>query len=1219
MPTTPTAQVRNPHPVPADGAFQLDRLPAALQTSYVGVDEMSTEAWVDYVARLAEFVTYFDETEAARGHWQPFYSAQPAALVARILSWPLERLAERISAHRESIEDNDLVDPEGERRQLLSSLFDLVGTIAIQLDGVVRALPVNSPLHLRAGALIRHRLVPDLARWMAYHKAAAAAGLLDDDRDLLAPELVGQHPLGGPSQRLQDLIDSTLSLSNYWSEGEDWGAYAGAVNAQTAVYGTDTPGTDPAREIVHAVGHTFFHGIYEGFVTALLHLRQHAQAEWERLQQSPDHAPHLALLLAFLEVRRRQQSMLNALTDRHLDFYYRRVLRLAPAAAAPPQAFLHLEARNGVAAAYLPAGTVFRGGKDETTKRERRFLSNAPVSVSTARIAEMRAIFKVAQNPSIFAFPGENRPVFAPTDGGRVYAATVVNSSDGLGKALPEGSESWHPFGHRAPTGTQLTAGMSTARQGLAISSHYLYLAEGTRTVRLTMYGIEVAALVGKTFNVALSTEEGWWESTATVAAGPVLTIDLSPNDPAITAYDEEVHALGLDVRHPVLQLTLRQVPGVAYDYQALRGVELSNIVLAVEVGGAKQLQLSGPTGPLDPSKSFYPFGAAPTGKEVLTIGHPESFQKAANIDVKYGWKNPVPGVAPDMWAEMLTNGSWVRHENPNESIGSSQTNNRALTVGADSALPAGGDGGKVFSAAASRGFVRFQLQGNFGHRAYPGALARALAVGGDNPTLPALPFEPELAYLTLDYDASITLGTSAANDTGDTQIHHLLPFGTALPEVKYGRFPFLAEVLPQTEPTLDAGALYLGIEAWTPGSQLSLLVVVDEGSADPLLEKPADHLTWEYLHDNQWTAFPADKLQDSTDALLRSGLVRLDLPAGTQARNRRFGDELLWLRIRAGKHTDAVNYLRGVHAHGIQVTQELAAADALGISSLAPSTITKLLLPAPGIKKITQAYPSFGGRPTEARDAYFTRQSERLRHKDRSITEWDYEHLVLEAFPAVDRVICLQHLEFAPGATTGNYTYHELRAGHVTILPLGQSGGSRANLLRPYVSLTTREDIANFLRARMSCHVTLHVRNPLFEEVRVVADVRFREGTDEAWALQQIDTDLIGHLSPWTSKGLGDLNLAAEIHRSVVLNFLEELDYVDYVKNLSLRHLADATQNGQERLKPTKLVAVLVAATHHLITPLPAQPAVVIGEVCKNTHRSHRGRNRITIENPIA
>jgi len=1226
MPTTDTAQVRNPHPLSPDGTFQGGRLPAALAPAYVRVDEYEVSDRLAYVRQLAAYVNYVDETNGIRGNWSAFYDKQPAVTVARLLTWPLERLARRLAEHRELIEDTDLSNDPVVLGRLLESLFDVLTSAVLSFDALAGALPVTSPLHPRAVALMEHQLAPAFRRWLAYYRAGRDNGLFDGTREADYAYLLDAEAVGGAIVSTNGLLDGSLTLSTYWSAGEDWGAYAGAVVEDFTVYGATAPFADPARAIVHAAGHVFFHGIYEAFVNAALHLRTPATTEWKRLLTDfPEHAPHLALLLAFLQVRERQREMLNGLTDRHLNFYYRRVLRLERAPSRPPEAFLSLEPRKNAAPTYLPAGTEFRGGKDETTKLERIFESSEALTVTAAKIAEMRALFKVADTPTIFDFPDENRAVFANNDGGRYYAATVVNSADGIGGDLPEGTESWHPFGYRAPVSGTLQAGMEPARIGLAIASHYLYLLEGDRTIELTFFGTGINATVGTEWRVLLTTEEGWWETTITVDANRVATISLSPSDPAIVVYAEEVHQLGLTTDKPVCRLELVHDEGTPYAYGSLRNARLSEIQLNLTVNGVRQLSLSGSGGDIDPSKPFFPFGAQPRGGEVLVIGNQEAFQKAASIVFQWVWKNPNPPQLADILIEQLTDGTFVN-------VGESATNtipdyypypnssNVPFSVAANATRkPAPGEN-PPYSVDQANGYARFVLEGNWGHADYPGNLAAFIA-DPDNNAEPSLPYQPEFSEISLDYTAQLNLGQEAFTKAAEHQVFHLSPFGHDFAEPDANStIGLLPPVLPQTEPALDAGALYLGIDDWEPGTQLQLLFAVEEGSADPLLEKPEDHLSWYYLDGNDWTLFPNDKRNDGTDGLLRSGIVRLDLPFETQLGNTRFGDERAWVRVTAGKHTDAVNYLRGIHAQAIHVVQRLDDGATASNDPLPAGTIAKLLRPLSTIKKIDQPYPTFGGAAPEARDAYFTRQSERLRHKDRGITEWDVEHLVLAAFPEVERVICLQHLHFEPGAEAGDYIYHELAAGHFTVLPLGRSGGGRANALRPYVSLTTREDITKLLAERMSCHATAHIRNPLFEEVRVRADVRFRAGTDEAWALTQIDQDIITHISPWRDAGLGQLDLAAEVHRSSVLNFLEELDYVDYVKNLTLLHLRDASQNGGERLRPTKLVALLVAAPSHLITPLPADESVELSEVCELARRPRRGRDRIRlIENPIA
>src|SRR5690606_19431370 len=74
----------------------------------------------------------------------------------------------------------------------------------------------------------------------------------------------------------------------------------------------------------------------------------------------------------------------------------------------------------------------------------------------------------------------------------------------------------------------------------------------------------------------------------------------------------------------------------------------------------------------------------------------------------------------------------------------------------------------------------------------------------------------------------------------------------------------------------------------------------------------------------------------------------------------------------------------------------------------LPAGSIQRLLVPEAGLAKLEQPYSSSGGRPAEAPERLDTRVSERLRHKDRALTAWDHERLVLHRFPQIYKARCL-------------------------------------------------------------------------------------------------------------------------------------------------------------------------------------------------------------------
>ena len=1231
MPSTANDPTRNPNALLPDGSFQGARLPAALATTYVEVDEKRQTDWLEFIRRLAGEINFVKADNTVAGDWRPFYEKQADVATARLLAWPLERLSRRLAEHRELIEDHQSAVSKA---QLLESLFDLLTSAVIALDGLTDRLDPEGPLRERAESLITGQLAPAFRRWLAYYEAAATPFFSAPGPDEVPEYLRDAYAAGGTLYATADLLGGNPALKPRWTDGASWADYLTDLGNGNVVYGSD-PVLGNEEEILHAVGHAFFHGVYEVFVSSAFHLRSAAQNEWQRLQRQSTHAPHLAAVLAYLRMREEQRRMLNGLTDRHLRYYYHRVLRTQPAAARPPRALLYLEARKKLPPTYLPVGTELRGGKDEAAGTERVFRTAGAVTVSEAAVVEQRAVFRIADNPSVYDFPGENRKVFAAADASNYYAARVVNSADGLGETdLPEKQVGYYPFGHREETGPHLLAPLPLARLGLAVASHYLLLREGARTVTLRFQGMAAVPAPGVKLRAYLTTEEGWWETT-TVLTGTEVEIKLSFDDPAVVHYDEKIHEQGLDTDQPVLRLELAQDLNTPAVNRQLASRTFASLKIGIAVVGMRQVTLSGSAGSIDAARPFHPFGPVPRRGDILTVGNAEVFQKAhAQVTLHWSWADPTGSGSREAQPELLTDGRFVPVG------GQLELDNGSLTVALSATYataPTPTDD-RPYTAGDPRGFLRLKLLRDWGHADYPIELAEWAAgkagegtattvvkakVAGPQPVLvglgstaPSPPFNPLFAELTLDYTLSLGSVSVLNAQTGAHRLFHLTPFGSRR---LYGQSstPFLPQLLPQANAAVgaDAGALYLGVDHWSPGSQLSLLVQIAEGTADPLLEKPEDHVAWHYLVNNAWTPFENTEVADGTEGLLRSGLVRLDLPPNVRPGNTLFGDDLQWIRLSVEQRVDAVNRLRGLHTNGVEVVQDLTPGQSVAAAPLPAGTITKLRRPLPGIKTVAQPYPTFGGATEESRDAYFTRLSERLRHKNRGITEWDVEHLVLGAFPEVERVICLQHLEFEPGAVAGTYTYHELRAGHFTVLPLGRSGGSE---LRPYVSLRTREAVHDFLRARISCHAVLHVRNPLFEDVVVRAAVKYTEGTDESWAEGQLNLDLIEYISPWHDGGLAGLDFTAEIHRSGVVNFMEERYYVDYVKNVTLLHPGDPAQDGAERLRPTKLVAVLASAPQHQLSRLTGVADPGPAEVCQPSRRRARGTTVTITENPI-
>ena len=70
----------------------------------------------------------------------------------------------------------------------------------------------------------------------------------------------------------------------------------------------------------------------------------------------------------------------------------------------------------------------------------------------------------------------------------------------------------------------------------------------------------------------------------------------------------------------------------------------------------------------------------------------------------------------------------------------------------------------------------------------------------------------------------------------------------------------------------------------------------------------------------------------------------------------------------------------------------------------------------------------------------------------------------------------------------------------------------------------------------------------------------------DEQFYLNQLQEDIKKFLSPWAYAETAKIVFGVELHQNILVKYLEELDYVDYVSNLVITH-----QNvSKKRVKPS-------------------------------------------------
>ncbi len=378
----------------------------------------------------------------------------------------------------------------------------------------------------------------------------------------------------------------------------------------------------------------------------------------------------------------------------------------------------------------------------------------------------------------------------------------------------------------------------------------------------------------------------------------------------------------------------------------------------------------------------------------------------------------------------------------------------------------------------------------------------------------------------------------------------------------------------------VNEGSFLFSLTGALLGQSVSFLFQLAEGTANP--EKEAVNIQWFALSNNEWRKLKqTEVLKDETNHLLRSGIIRLVIPAEATTDNSLLDAGKIWLCAVIEKDVDAVCLFNDIIPQAVTATFKMDAGSK-ALHESPSGTISKLVNKVAEVKKLNQPYASFGGKAVESKDDFYLRVSERLRHKQRAVDLWDYEHLVLQEFPEVYKVKCLNH-SIMPADCACDF----VKPGHVTLVVVPDvRNKNQFSPLEPKVSLDLITRIEDRLKELCSFFVTPQVKNPVYEQVKLQFKIRFITDGDFGFYADVLNIDLIKYLTPWAYSSDTDIVFGGHIHKSVLLNFIEELSYVDFVTEFNMYHVVNGAQGTDtDEIKISNPAAILVSHNQHLIT----------------------------------
>lgn len=924
------------------------------------------------------------------------------------------------------------------------------------------------------------------------------------------------------------------------------------------------------------------------------------------LANKSDFNPDFALFLAFVQLFQLAQNDINAITGSHLDFYFKDVLRLPKKSAIADKVNLVLELAKNLPPHLLPVGTKFKGPK-EANGLTPIYATDNEIVVNKASIDSLKSVYIDTSDPftmysadAVNSADGGGKPF--PIPGSR-WSAFGENQKD---KATADRTmeEATVGFAFASPMlllgeGKRLITLSITFRdtmgEGVAasdISSKVAPCLSGAKA--WIQPGAFTAALTSDPVNPLLSLLQ--------------ISISLSSVDPAVVPYNSVLPGTAFDTPWPVLQVVLRQGSSL---YNDLYNLRIGSAKIDVTVNGVKNLVIQNSQSQLNTAKPFQPFGAQPTLRSAFYIGSAEVFQKKlTSLSLDILW-NEVPAVNIGNYylsyfdqTTNLSNGifttaisllyrdSWLPVKSADNTAGdyylfnlidANSVNEINLTNTALNTALSGLNYSRnidlqelaPMDASTHDGFISLEITGPdpavqpfytfkaFGHSDYPNIYAKRAIKMATNPSpddvLPSPPYTPTIKSLALNYVSSQEVDLTLPDSP--EQFFHVEPFGTARldPENPYLLPQYRDETnLPQlkAKSQLYLGNFYIGIANLVVPQNLSILFQAADGSADNNTVITDEDIQWSYLAGNKWVPItPLQLLSNTTNGFQTSGIITFTIGSDAGTDNSLMPSGVHWLRGSVTKNPAGISQFIDVNTQAVEASYILPgpdqadAADQHLESPLTALSIKEMAVRDTAIKSILQPYQSFDGNPGEQDTIYYTRVSERLRHKRRSLTLWDYERMILDAFPSIFKVKCLTH-------TDDDF---DLRPGSVrAVVVPNLINKNSTNPLQPKANLVTLESIVNYINQYIPTFVDFKVDNPVYEQLLVDFKVGFLPGKDPGYYGNQLNEDIKKFLSPWAYEEGQDITFGGKVYKSDIIVFIENRDYVDFVNDFHLYHIFD-------------------------------------------------------------
>ena len=1109
------------------GLSQKDREVLAFLPDYFLIDEFDFSKFIDFTSKYASIIAFFNERDSLDGDWTSFFKNDPTFSLLRLSFYNTKQL----NFFDEKV---NLFNNQEELKQLIFSNIEIL---------------INNFLFLETN-LINLHIYPE-------HK-------LELER-LISLELSNFHSelyLFLKKINKASKVASKSDFGIYWKQNIN----DSEIELEQIIYGIKK--------------------IFKKTISVFEIVKESSLKYYEEnIVKGQKVTPHIAILLTFYHLYQEARESINKISLRHQEYYFKQILKIPLQRKNPDKIHVSFNANSDYDV--------------EVKKNEKLIAGNNENGDEILYDIEETLLLNKANIDNVIGFDfGSENSLF-------------LNQFDGEKKVVD--------------------FNLSENNIGFAFGADFLLLVEGTRKISFQFNFTQESAnkfisfiekdlnptFFSNLFNVSCSYEEGFYEITKDKVETifhkkedsadnfKIEVIVLLENiDPPITSLKEDEQRFIDNKSFPYFLFNIENDFLNYYHY--LKALEVNFIDVEVEILEVNNLTLSNDFGTIDNSTPFEPFGSQPIIDSSFIIGHPTFFLYPIN-DLKinlewYGLPTLEGGFATyyneypwevdnDSFAVKLSylrNKRWIPENDkqviclfqdvPDDSKAVSnfrrinEINTRELDLHQPSSSLKNLDS---FNFSSKDGFLKLELcypLEVFGHQQYPDILRdsaiKAVKKKKEEEKSPNEPYTPTLKSISCDIKMKMRYSSENFSDFG---FYHIHPIGVQKAYNFSKLLPFYRE----------GSSIIIGLNNFNANRYFSILFQINEGFANKFSSNLS--LNWFFYSGSNWEKLNDNELiQDNSNDFKTPGVIKFNFNNAKIDSTGLFKNDCIWLKVESENNANFLNFLQDIILN--VTTAKCLNPELTNYANLSPNNVSEFVKNREEISEVNQKYFGFDGSMNENNDSYFLRVSERLRHKNRAVCAKDYEKILLEKFPIINRAKCLSNID----------QDFKLSPGKVLIVVVPKIVEDKNMIGVPrYFSKVEIERMEKFLESITPVGVEFNVTNPKYEQVKVKFSLKLRKGFDEKFYVDKLNKGIRSFISPWMYNFNTQVELGQSISSALILNYIDKKQYVDHVLNFSLFHLVDGkiinqgtAKSNSIEINPTSLISILVSDDKHIIIP---------------------------------